>query len=60
MLDWTISFLIIAIISALLGFTSIAGTAMEMAKVVFVVSLVLWLAAVLVNVLKGKGPKSGL
>lgn len=57
MLDWTISFLIIAIISALLGFTSIAGTAMEMAKVVFVVSLVLWLAAVLVNVLKGKGPK---
>lgn len=57
MLDWTISFLIIAIIAGLLGFTGIAGTAVEMAKIVFIVSLVLWLAAVLLNILRGKNPK---
>jgi uncharacterized membrane protein YtjA (UPF0391 family) len=57
MLDWTISFLIIAIIAGLLGFTGIAGTAVEMAKIIFVVSLVLWLAAIVVNTLRGKNPK---
>lgn len=57
MLDWTLSFLIIAIIAGILGFTGIAGAAMEMAKVIFFISLILWLAAIVYNILKGKGPK---
>lgn len=57
MLDWTLSFLIIAIIAAFLGFTGIAGTLVAMAKIVFVVSILLWLLAVTINVFKGKGPK---
>ena len=57
MLNWTISFLIIAIVAALLGFTGIAGTAVEMAKIIFVVFLLLWFVALIVNALKGKGPK---
>jgi uncharacterized membrane protein YtjA (UPF0391 family) len=57
MLDWTLSFLIVAIIAGILGFTGIAGAAMEMAKVIFFISLILWLAAIVYNVLKGKGPK---
>jgi uncharacterized membrane protein YtjA (UPF0391 family) len=60
MLNWTISFLIIAIIAGVLGFTSIAGVAIEMAKVVFVVFLFLWIVAVVFNVVRGKGPKSVL
>ena len=57
MLNWTISFLIIAIIAALLGFTSIAGTAIAMARIIFVIFLILWLASVFVSILRGKNPK---
>lgn len=57
MLDWSISLLIIAIIAALLGFTNIAGTAIEMARIVFVVFIILWLIAAIANALRGRGPK---
>jgi len=58
MLDWTILFLIIAIVAAFLGFSGIAGTAVGMAKLIFIISLFIWLLAVVVNILKGKGPKA--
>ncbi len=35
MLNWTINFLIIALIAGLLGFTGIAGTAVGIAKALF-------------------------
>ena len=57
MLDWTITLLIIAIIAGVLGFTGIAGVAVEMAKIIFIVFLALWLAAVVYNIVRGKGPK---
>jgi uncharacterized membrane protein YtjA (UPF0391 family) len=41
MLNWAVTFFIIAIISALLGFTSIAGSAIDIAKILFFVFLVL-------------------
>ncbi len=41
MLNWAVTFFIIAIIAALLGFTSIAGSAVEIAKILFFVFLVL-------------------
>lgn len=41
MLNWAATFFIIAIIAAVLGFTSIAGSAIEIAKILFVVFLVL-------------------
>ena len=40
MLRWSISFFIISIIAALLGFTNIAGSALEIAKVLFVIFLI--------------------
>lgn len=42
MLSWAITFLIIALIAGLLGFTTIAGAAVGFAKIVFVVFLVLF------------------
>lgn len=42
MLNWAITFLVIALIAGLLGFTAIAGTAIGFAKIVFVVFLVLF------------------
>lgn len=41
MLHWAVTFFIIAIIAAVLGFTSIAGSAIEIAKILFFVFLVL-------------------
>jgi uncharacterized membrane protein YtjA (UPF0391 family) len=42
MLRWALTFLIIALIAALLGFTNVAGTSMEIAKILFFVFLVLF------------------
>jgi uncharacterized membrane protein YtjA (UPF0391 family) len=42
MLSWSIFFLIIALAAALLGFSSIAGTAAGIAKLLFGVFLVLF------------------
>ncbi len=42
MLSWAITFLIIALIAGVLGFTTIAGTAIGFAKIIFVVFLVLF------------------
>jgi uncharacterized membrane protein YtjA (UPF0391 family) len=41
MLRWSATFFVIAIIAALLGFTGIAGSAMQLAKIFFFVFLVL-------------------
>ena len=54
MLDWTLTFLIVAIIAAILGFTGIAGMAAEMARIVFVIAIVIWVASVIIQMLRGK------
>ena len=41
MLNWAISFFVIAIIAAVLGFTNIAGSAIDIAKILFFVFLIL-------------------
>lgn len=43
MLSWSIFFLIIALVAVLLGFSSIAGAAAGIAKILFGVFLVLFL-----------------
>ncbi|MFO1088516.1 MAG: DUF1328 domain-containing protein [Hyphomicrobiales bacterium] len=41
LLHWAIIFLIVAIIAAVLGFGGVAGTAMEGAKLIFWVAIVI-------------------
>jgi uncharacterized membrane protein YtjA (UPF0391 family) len=41
LLHWAVVFLVVAIIAALLGFGGVAGTAMEGARMLFWVALVL-------------------
>ena len=41
MLNWAVTFFIIAIVAAVLGFTNIAGSAIDIAKILFFVFLVL-------------------
>jgi len=47
MLNWALTFLIVAIVAAILGFGGIAGTAAWIAKVFFVVFLVLFVISLL-------------
>ena len=56
MLGWAVTFLIIALIAALLGFGGIAGVAMEAAKIVFFVAVVLFLIAAVVGLVRGRTP----
>jgi uncharacterized membrane protein YtjA (UPF0391 family) len=56
MLNWTISFLVIAIVAAILGFGGIAATAVEMARILFVIFLVLFLVSLVVSALMGRRP----
>lgn len=60
MLNWTIAFFVIALAAGILGFTNIAGVAVDMAKITFVIFMVLWLISVVINILRGKGPKDPL
>jgi len=43
MLNWSITFLIIAIIAAIFGFTTIAGASIAVARFLFFVFIVLFL-----------------
>jgi len=45
MLSWALTFLIIALIAAVLGFGVIAGTAAAIAKILFLVFLVLFIVS---------------
>lgn len=54
MLSWALIFLVIALIAGLLGFTSIAGAAIGIAKILFVVFLVLFLVSTLMHLVRGR------
>ena len=41
MLNWAVTFFVVAIIAAVLGFTNIAGSAIDIAKILFFVFLIL-------------------
>ena len=53
MLNWVVTFLIIALVAAVLGFGGIAGAAVEIAKVIFFIAILLFLVAVVVGMMRG-------
>jgi uncharacterized membrane protein YtjA (UPF0391 family) len=54
MLSYAVTFLIIALIAAVLGFGGIAGTAIGIAKILFFVFLVLFLISAVMHVGRGR------
>jgi uncharacterized membrane protein YtjA (UPF0391 family) len=48
MLNWALTFLVIAIIAAFFGFGGIAGTATGFAKALFFIFLVLWVISLVI------------
>jgi uncharacterized membrane protein YtjA (UPF0391 family) len=56
MLNLVVTLLIIALIAAVLGFGGIAGAAVEIAKIVFFVAIVLFLIAAIFGAIGGRRP----
>jgi uncharacterized membrane protein YtjA (UPF0391 family) len=56
MLRWAFIFLVVALVSALLGFGGIAAISVEIARVLFLVFIILFLIAVAVHAFQGKKP----
>jgi uncharacterized membrane protein YtjA (UPF0391 family) len=55
MLRWTVTFLIIALIAAILGFGGIAAGAESIAKILFFIFVVLFLVSLLFGRRRGSG-----
>ena len=56
MMGWAVTFLIVALIAAVLGFGGIAGVAIEAAKLVFFVAIILFAISAVVSLLRGRLP----
>jgi uncharacterized membrane protein YtjA (UPF0391 family) len=56
MIGWAVTFLVIALIAAVLGFGGIAGFAVELAMIVFVVALILFVISAIFGFARGRSP----
>ncbi len=56
MLGWALTFLVVALIAAVLGFGGVAGTAMEIAKIIFFVAIVLFVISAVFGFMRGGRP----
>lgn len=56
MLGWALTFLIIALIAAAMGFGGIAGASAGIAQILFVLFLILFVVAMVVRALRGTPP----
>jgi uncharacterized membrane protein YtjA (UPF0391 family) len=56
MLGWALTFLIVALIAAVLGFGGIAGFAVEIAKIIFFVAIILFVISAIFGFMRGRSP----
>jgi uncharacterized membrane protein YtjA (UPF0391 family) len=56
MLGWALTFLVIALIAAVLGFGGIAGFAVEIAKNIFFVAIILFVISAVFALIRGRSP----
>jgi uncharacterized membrane protein YtjA (UPF0391 family) len=56
MLGWALTFLVVALIAAALGFTGIAGASASIAQILFVVFIILFVIAMVAGALRGRRP----
>jgi uncharacterized membrane protein YtjA (UPF0391 family) len=54
MLSWVVTFLIIALIAGVLGFSDIAGVSIEIAKTIFFIAIVLFLISAVIGLARGR------
>lgn len=56
MLGWALTFLVVALIAAALGFGGIAGTSAGIAQILFFVFIALFVIAMIARALRGQPP----
>ncbi len=56
MLGWAITFLVVALIAAVLGFGGVAAVSVELAQIVFWVFLVLFVGSLIYGMVTGRRP----
>jgi len=56
MLSWAITFLVIALIAAVFGFTDIAGAAMGIARILFFIFIVIFVVFLILALIGGQTP----
>jgi uncharacterized membrane protein YtjA (UPF0391 family) len=56
MLGWALTFLIVALVAAVLGFGGIAAFAVDIAKIVFFVAIILFAISAVVGLIRGQRP----
>jgi uncharacterized membrane protein YtjA (UPF0391 family) len=54
LLHWAVIFLVVALVAALLGFGGVAGTAMEGARILFYVAIVIAVIFFAMNLMRGR------
>jgi uncharacterized membrane protein YtjA (UPF0391 family) len=56
MIGWAITFLIVALVAAVLGFGGIAVFAVDIARIIFFVAIILFVISAVVALIRGRSP----
>ena len=56
MLGWAITFLVVALVAALFGFAGIAVFAVDIARIIFFVAIILFVISAVVTLIRGRTP----
>jgi uncharacterized membrane protein YtjA (UPF0391 family) len=56
MLGWAITFLLVALVAAVLGFGGIAAVAVDIAQLIFFVAIILFVISAVVMLIRGRSP----
>lgn len=56
MFGWALTFLVVALIAAVLGFGGIATFAVDIAKIIFFVAIVLFVVSAIIGLVRGRRP----
>jgi uncharacterized membrane protein YtjA (UPF0391 family) len=54
MFGWALALLIVALIAGVFGFGGVAIISAEIAKIIFIIAIILFLASVIVGLLRGR------
>ncbi len=56
MLNWVVTFLVVALVAAVLGFGGIAGSAVDIAKMIFYVAIIFFVISAVIHLANGRSP----
>ncbi len=56
MLRWALIFFVVALVAALFGFGGIAVASVEMARILFVIFIILFLVSLIAHAIRGRAP----